>query len=262
MAKVGDNYSFEPLFPKVVGVYDIEFDQEELKVLDKWKSMDHHIETSLVTAGKAQTMKAKPYESLDSRKKWGVWNDNFLILHLQKNILKNCKELQSIGDTILQLANHFVFHAGGVTLPENSYLDFSDSWMIRLQGREDGEMFRKHNHAFSWLTGVCYLDDSDCNIMLHNGEQIGTTFESDNYPFIFPEDQMHETPYNKDSQVFDIKRGRVLIFNSRMSHSLNDRSSTDDTRFSFAFNIWPYGMVNPEGGAMLEYEAPQPREDL
>lgn len=262
MAKISDHIIHEPIFPKVCGIYELEFDHEESQVIDKWKTIEHQVETSLITTGREKIYEAKPYETIEQRKQWPVWDENFLILHLQKNILKNCPELRSIGQSILHIANHYVRYAYGINLPQHSYLDFSDSWMIKLQGRDDGGDFRKHNHAFSWLTGVCYLDDSDCGFALHNGETIGSSFDNDNYPFIFPPEITEPTLFNQNTKTYEVKKGRVLIFNSRMHHSLFDHSSPEDVRYSFAFNIWPYGSVNDVGGAILEYQAPLPRDDL
>lgn len=263
MAQIDERFSHEPIFPKVMGSYKIHFSDEEEAILEKWKSDEHIYETSLISSGRGEQLEAKPYETLEERKQWPIWEENFNILHLNKNILKNCSDFDSISHSILDIANHFVRNAYGITLPKGCYLDFCDSWIIRLRGRgEEGSNFRKHNHSFSWLTGVCYLDDSDCDLGLHNGGAIGTTFDHDNYPFIFMPDAIEPTLFNSNDISERIEKGKVVIFNSRMDHSLFDNGPLDDTRFSIAFNIWPYGKLSGMGGAMLEYQAPEARKDL
>jgi len=259
MAQINQNNQLVPIFPKVFGEYKIHFDEYEEKILEKWKSFDHQVEHSLITSDSHEVYRAKPYETLEQRKQWKVWNDSFQILHLNKNILKNCHDLRGIGQAILDIAYSLCRDAYGVSFEKETYLDFCDSWMIKLLGDEKGGIFRTHNHAFSWLTGICYLDDSECDLVLHNPN----TFQEDNYPFVWEKKVENETHFTNEQINIKIEKGKVVIFNSRIMHSLNNYTNkTNDIRYSFAFNIWPYGIVNSVGGAFLEYHAPAPREDL
>jgi len=262
MAQIEQNNNLVPIFPKVFGEYKLHFDDNEEKILEKWKSFDHQVEHSLITSDRNHIFQAKPYETLEQRKKWKVWDDNFQILHLNKNILKNCHELRSIGRSILEIAYVFCRDAYGLSLNEQTYLDFCDSWMIKLTGSQDGGEFRVHNHAFSWLTGICYLDDSECGLSLRKDNFV-SSFEDDNYPFVWDKEIKNKSFFTEDQVDINVEKGKVVIFNSRMTHGLNDSTTKpNDVRYSFAFNIWPYGIVNNVGGAQLEYHAPPPREDL
>lgn len=248
-----------PVFPKCIGVYEIEFTSEEEKTLEVWKDPEHTIQTSKVAASETKVFVTDPYDTAEDRRKWSVWNESFQIIHLQKNILKNCPDLLSIGDSILRVANHFVHEAWGYTLPENVALDFSDSWMIRLCGdREKEGPFRQHNHAFSMLTGILYLDDSENGVIVSN-HPVGSSFTEDIYPFVFPDNLKKNTMFNEEQKVFDVKKGRVLIFNSKHNHQLIRSDNESDTRHSIAFNIWPYGNLSNDGGSMLQYDLPPQR---
>lgn len=258
MAKI-ISHDHVPVFPKCIGVYEIEFTPEEDKILDIWKDPEHSIETSKITAGEDSIMTMDPYDTVDDRRKWPVWDESFQILHLRKNIFKNCSDLNSIGGSILQIANHFMADAWGYQLPENVYLDFSDSWMIRLRGDKQNEgPFRQHNHSFAMMTGIVYLDDSDNGVIVGNAP-VGSTFTEDIYPFVFPDHMKKTNIFNEEVREFDCKKGRVLIFNSKHNHQLIRSNNEDDVRHSFAFNIWPYGKLSEDGGSMLEYESPPPR---
>ena len=259
MSTIDENFYHQPIFPKVFGEYKIHFSDEEEKILEKWKTKEHAIEHSLIVADEFDTFYAEPYQTIEERSKWPVWDAPFQILHLQKNILKNCAELRSIGQSILDISNHYVKTAYGIKLQDNCILDFSDSWMIKLQGDPNGGPFRKHNHAASWLTGVLYLNDSNCGIQLENN--IGSTFEEDNYPWVFQPASMDSNVFNLNEVDIEIEKGKVVIFNSKMNHSLNNFGSVDDVRHSIAFNIWPYGNINNRGGSMLSYP-PEPLRDI
>ena len=262
MAQIDVNHNLVPIFPKVFGEYKLHFDENEERILDKWKSFDHQVEHSLITSDRHSVYRAKPYETIEQRRQWQVWDDSFQILHLNKNILKNSHELRGIGQAILQIAYVFCRDAYGLSFEKETYLDFCDSWMIKVSGQQNGGHFRTHNHAFSWLTGICYLDDSDCGLSLLKGN-FASTFEEDNYPFVWDEEVKNKTHFTQDQVDINVEKGKVVIFNSRMLHSLNDNTSKpNDVRYSLAFNIWPYGIVNGSGGAFLEYHAPPPREDL
>jgi len=259
MSTIDETFYHQPIFPKVFGEYKLHFSDEEEKILEKWKTREHAIEHSLIVADQFETFSAKPYETVEERSKWKVWDAPFQILHLQKNILKNCPELRSIGQSILDISNHYVKNAYGIELLDDCILDFSDSWMIRLQGDPDGGPFRKHNHAASWLTGVLYLDDSNCGLQLHN--DLGTTFDQDNYPWVWQPDMVEPNLFNTNEIDIGIEKGKCVIFNSKMNHSLNNFGSYDDVRYSIAFNIWLFGNVNDRGGSMLSYP-PEPVRQL
>lgn len=258
MPTIDNHFNHEPIFPKVFGEYKLHFSDEEENVLKKWKTREHAIEHSLIIADEFEVFTAKPYETVEERSKWKVWDAPFQILHIQKNILKNCPELRSIGQAILDISNHYVKNAYGIKLHNNCVLDFSDSWMIRLQGNPEGGPFRKHNHAASWLTGVLYLDNSNCGIQLHN--DLGSTFDHDNHPWVWHSDMVEPNYFNVDEVDIGIEKGKCIIFNSKMNHSLNNFGSHDDVRYSIAFNIWPYGNINEREGSMLSYPLEPVRE--
>lgn len=258
MAKILE-HAHVPVFPKCVGVYNLEFTPEEDKTLEIWKDPEHTIASSKITAGEGIVKESGPYDTVEDRRKWDVWNESFQILHLRKNIFKNCPELKSIGGAVLNVAYHFMEHAWGYHLPENVYLDFSDSWMIRLRGDKEREgPFRKHNHAFAMMTGVLYLDDSENGVIVGN-EQVGSTFTEDVYPWVWPDAMKKTNIFNEESRKFDVRKGRLLIFNSKHNHELIRSADENDVRHSFAFNIWPYGKLSEDGGSMLEYESPPVR---
>ena len=87
------------------------------------------------------------------------------------------------------------------------------------------------------------------------------TFEEDNYPWVFQPDSMDSNVFNLNEVDIEIEKGKVVIFNSKMNHSLNNFGSVDDVRHSIAFNIWPYGNINNRGGSMLSYP-PEPLRDI
>lgn len=248
MAKVGDEYRVQALFPLAVGEYNIELTDEEWETVDRYRDPEYYRRYCRVAdGGGAIAYKASPYASEEENYNQEVWDDDFRILWVGLNLLRQ-EEMKPIGDAICAAATHYAQEVMGFEMNDNRcYLDVSDSWMIDLTASTNypWNNHRKHNHSFAWLTGVFYLDDSDNGTVLH------ATDERDNMymPFMWPR---KETQHNMNHWDCFAERGKMILFPSQVYHSIMNNQD-GSIRTCIAFNIWPYGEINANNASMLNY---------
>ena len=249
MASVLDHTVHKP-FPTLIGEYRTQFTAEEEAELKKITDPEYYRRNSLVAdGGHGGYFKADPYSTPEERYNDPVWDDDFLVLYVGMNLLKQPK-LQSIGDTILEVARHYIIEVAGMLMPNEVILDFADSWIIRTTSTNayPSPSHRCHNHSFAWLTGVIYLEDNPNGTVLHNRNSFGDQF----MPFCW---QLKEDP-NNDDNADDIsipaEKGKIILFPSDIKHSIMNNAD-NSTRHTIAFNIFPFGDVNKTNAAMLRY---------
>jgi hypothetical protein len=247
MANIANNFNVHQPFSPAIGEYRVEFTEEEEKTIKKWTDPDYYMENSLVADCGDGSYIAKPYSTPEERRHHVIWQDDFLILYVGMNLLKQ-PEWESLGQTIRELGTHYTEQIAGMTVPEGAYIDACDSWIIRNHCTTNYPQpyHRRHCHSFAWLTGVLYLDDSPNGTVLHAKQPFSDSYE----PFCW---QLNNNQYNEDEIFVPAEKGKCIIFPSRIDHSIMNNADLS-TRHVVAFNLWPYGNISNSNAARMSYE--------
>lgn len=96
-----------------------------------------------------------------------------------------------------------------------------------------GEHIHAHKHTNAYISGCFYLTDG-CNILFHNS--------SADKDFMFNPivTAVEDKPWTWSNMTIPAEVGRILLFPSQLSHSVEDNPALDD-RYSLAFNVIPQG---------------------
>ena len=248
MAQISEVYDVHKCFYTPVAQYQIEFTEQEQRAIDKYCDLDYARRNSYkVDAGKGINAEFDPYSTVEERSKHPAWDDDFLILYPGMNLLQAESDFHSLKDTISNLGEHYIKEIWGAGMKDGCYLDVSDSWIIRQKATDSYEtpFHRKHNHSFAWLTGIIYLSDTPNGTVLHPDKDIDHPL----LPFAW---NLKPTEHNSNHWEIEAKKGRVVIFPAQMYHSIVNNMD-GDVRYTLPFNLWPYGMVNNENSAILNY---------
>jgi len=219
MAEIGDQYNTIPLFATPVVRYKIEFNEKEKSLLDTYTDQNFVQENSII----------------DSIKYDPETDENFKINFLTENLLQLNSKFHSIRDAVLECANHYLTQVWGFEIG-GTQLVISDSWFIHSRGENEMRVFKKHNHSWSLLTAVLYLDDTDNGLML---TPIGGGAPKMWYPFLYQPREDNE--FNSDEFFFRPEAGDLLIMPAKMEHAIVKSDNPNDVRNSIAINIWPHG---------------------
>lgn len=123
-----------------------------------------------------------------------------------------------------------------IILPrENVDLYVTQSW-FNYSGANCAH--HKHFHANSILSGVLYIKaiDGEDKIKFHKEDKSQIAI-----PTYAP------TRFNSEMCDIDVETGTLLIFNSNMTHSVEQiRSDREDTRVSLSFNTFAKGFLGSE----------------
>jgi len=166
---------------------------------------------------------------------------------ISKKILDK-SELKSLRTIIEQNYNTFFYDVLGL----NKEVEFrlTTSWVVKLEPSNFGQ---KHYHSNSFFSGVFYLDvdENTSPIIFHkNGSNIN---EMGNpvvigIPF---EEEFQYNEFNSSSWKYQPKKGDLILFPSNLDHMMPENIS-NITRYSLAFNIFPYGLLNKNREDELE----------
>ena len=122
-------------------------------------------------------------------------------------------------------------------------LRITQSWCIRHNPGKVQRLFA-HYHANSIVSGVYYVaaPPGTENIRYHRPKDSGTltlTWETNG--------QTADKPWLYDFTEFTVKTGRLVLYPSHLSHSVDGIIPMQTTRQSLAFNVWFDGpFVNAE----------------
>lgn len=228
-----DGFKMQHIFPKHYADYMLKFSIEDEEALRKWTSNDQIIS----------------YNNNDRHgtKYAGTFLDeSFLVLYETFNILNDVEEFKNIKNCISNCVNHYITDCLKFNVPKDCYFDISDSWIVRLTGDKNfSGQFRGHNHRNSFLTAVLFLQDSKNGLYLTDLNYTDMFF-----PFVFGLDT---SEYTSAEVYIEAKKGRLVIFPSKILHSLYRSNDPEDIRFSIAMNIWPYGVISTDNSAKLSY---------
>jgi uncharacterized protein (TIGR02466 family) len=148
---------------------------------------------------------------------------------VNKNILES-NELSELKDHINSLISLWV---DDVVMPENPYLDWkiTQSW---LNYAETGGGHHMHKHCNSVVSGVFYLDVQDEDFIRFYNPTPQSDIEISPKEF---------NPYNSYTWDVEVKKGDIILFPSKVFHSVPTVKQSDFTRVSLAFNVFPFGDI-------------------
>ena len=97
--------------------------------------------------------------------------------------------------------------------------------------RVRGDWHNRHYHANSLVSGIIYLNTSDCR----------TWFSAPN--FWHPTEKYGLAPYKATEEIIHKEpsvAGTMIVFPSHLHHSV-DNNASDETRYTISFNAFPCG---------------------
>lgn len=186
------------------------------------------------------TVKNYDYESFHSKELSGRYT-------VSKNILDK-SELKFLRTIIEQNYNTLFYDILGF----NKEIEFriATSWVVKLEPQDFGH---KHYHCNSFFSGVLYLevDETTSPIVFYkNGSNINEMGDPVIIEIPFNED-FHYNEFNSPSWKYQPKKGDLILFPSNLAHMMPENSS-NITRYSLAFNIFPYGILGKNTENALE----------
>lgn len=166
------------------------------------------------------------------------------------NYIDTSKNILSMFPNIKKMVlNHVINYIENVMcriIPEKSKVFISDSWILKCVSDNISSF---HMHSFSWLSGVLYLNGSNCF------EEGCIKFDDPNAALkcIFNLDiKNKEYPHTCQSWHFAPEAGKLLLFPSWINHKVESNKKIYD-RYSLAFNVWIKGDVSKNRTAKLKY---------
>ena len=148
------------------------------------------------------------------------------------------KTMASLHEFVLTSVNTYLTT---IYAPKNKVsLRVTQSW---FNYSKPGEWHHKHAHANSFVSGVLYMKAAKNSDKIH--------FHNDDYKQLdLPTNDYN--PYNSRSWWLPAETGKLLIFPSSLTHSV-DRVQANDTRISLAFNTILVGYVGEESALTALY---------
>jgi uncharacterized protein (TIGR02466 family) len=147
---------------------------------------------------------------------------------LASNDLKILKKYTDIESIIL---NNFQYYAKNVLDIDNNFI-ISTSWITKV---DKGSYSQLHSHKNSFYSGVLYFDEYDVN----------DTGKLEFYSPVLPHTDFLILPknyniFNSSTWTISPQKNLLIFFPSYLYHQIIEHSS-ENTRYSLAFNIVPTG---------------------
>lgn len=154
-----------------------------------------------------------------------------------KRILE-CEAFKSVKEEILIAVSKYAFR---ILKHSPTYdLRITQSW---LNFANKGESHHAHTHQNSVYSGVLYIQTGD------NPEDSGRIhFSNTTSPGTFSFVVNEFNKYNANSWWVPVTAGDILIFPSYLAHYV-EKSESEKTRISLAFNTFPNGVIGDERAA-------------
>jgi len=187
-----------------------------------------------------ETMKNYEYDSFNTKEKSGTYT-------VSKKILER-PELSSLKILIQNMYKQYMHEVLGFS----KEIDFriTTSWVVRLL---PNAYARYHFHKNSFFSGVFYLDVDEQTspiIFYKNGSNLNELGDPCIIELPFTEGfQCNE--FNSQEWIYYPKKNDLIIFPSYLYHEIPENKSII-TRYSLAFNIFPYGNLGENREDELE----------
>lgn len=114
----------------------------------------------------------------------------------------------------------------------------TQSWCVKHKA---GEYVPLHRHQNSQFSGVCYFNDSPCNLILTRDDPWYT-----DQPITVFDGIRHQEYFMKTRNIYPYKpqAGKIIIFPSSMTHCTDPMPADEtETRYSLAFNTFLTGKI-------------------
>jgi uncharacterized protein (TIGR02466 family) len=143
------------------------------------------------------------------------------------DLLPNLKE---------QVMNHCLTYLYDVfKIDKKHKFRITSSWINRI---DHGQYAPPHQHGNSLISGVLYFNNKEASEI---GFEYTNSILSECFEFTYTED----TPYNNSLIWTKPENNTILLFPSNLRHMVQFNDS-DHPRWSLAFNIFPYGIINDD----------------
>jgi len=135
---------------------------------------------------------------------------------------------------ILAHAEQYIVDVLHYDIPDQCHLDVSDSWFTNTTEISQVEW---HTHTHAFICGILCLDT------------IGQTHFRNRYkPYKFWNfNAKQDNPYTTSTYTIPSINGRLMLWEADLHHRL----TTDQQRYSLAFNIMPRGQISDANTAKL-----------
>lgn len=165
----------------------------------------------------------------------------------KENPLNRYAELRSIKNLFKEAVHHYFEVVHNVVVPPDTKFMISDSWFVHStdSGNFDSPavVTNIHNHPFSAINGIFYMDDSDHGTMIYSEDR------KPHWPFMF----LDRNPDGKDRESYPIKseKGTLILFPAETRHANIITKGAKD-RNALVFNVWPIGTLSERNTTRLD----------
>jgi uncharacterized protein (TIGR02466 family) len=155
--------------------------------------------------------------------------------NLSNNISKGSKSLNVLENKKLnflkiKILKHFDIYKNTILNYENTNFLISSSWFTKTSMSESGNF---HNHSNCMFSGVFYI-----NVNKESGDISFESFNNNNFLLIPTKYNI----YNSKEISLTPNANDIFIFPSELHHRIEVNKS-NSTRYSLAFNLFPYGKI-------------------
>jgi len=127
-------------------------------------------------------------------------------------------------------------------LSTDQKLKFTQSWCLRHKEMPQ-EVF-PHSHPNSIISGAYYVDANENSSRLKFHRTGVSTYPSIQWEM--DSEKSKDAPWNWDWQKVPVQTGRLVMFPSQLTHSVESELNNSDTRCVLSFNTWFEGSIGNE----------------
>ena len=251
------------MFPEYYGSFDFEFSIADMEMLhSKWLNIDYQKKHCGAAGGykidAEGQLAIQHHSTIDPDASY--WTDPdifFKTLWMGVNIIHTHPDFVNIKHMVTDSVLHYMKNMLGYDIPDSCYFEICDSWFTNTIGHHNAStMSRPHTHAFSFISAVLYLDDSDHNLYFlrdmsapRDTRMAESTINYNNQTFAFRASKLNK--YTSGSLKLSTPKGRLYVFPSDRWHALGNSRNAGENKNSIAMNLMPKGEIGLEKTGLL-----------
>ena len=142
--------------------------------------------------------------------------------------------------------HHYFEELYNVEILSETKFMISDSWFVNVSDpgiNTPAVVTNVHNHPFSAVSGIFYMDNSD------HGTMIYSDVKKPHWPFMFKERRFDML--EMDSHPLKSEKGTLILFPAETKHSTIITKDAKD-RNALVFNVWPVGTMSERNTTRLD----------